>query len=304
MDERDTVAQSRGPGEYCTGRLVGDRSRMTIDSHKYGLVTMAGMDDPPATALERVEFLAASPARIRLLDAVAEGPAVPDALSERTGIPRSTLRRNLTALVDRGYLSHSATSGEYTLTVAGDVVRKALHEAVGCVDRADSLVPFLAHFPEDIPVEPSALADCEVVGSDSSDPFKPVSRIRARFGDSTTARGFLPAINPLYLQGLRTYADTDRTVELIAPRAAYDSRAADSPEGFRAVASAENIDLLVSEDVPDYAVGFLDGEVVLGAFDDHLRTHSVLCSEPGSAVADWAETRYEAVRGTAEELAR
>jgi len=277
---------------------------MTISNHKYRLGTMPGMDDPSATALEGLEFLAASPARLRLLDAVAEDPAVPETLTERTGVPRSTLRRNLAALAERGYLSHSATSGEYSLTVAGSVVREALHDAVATVDAADSLVPFLAHFPEDIPVEPSALAECEVVGSDSSDPFRPVSLIRARFGDSTSARGFLPVINPLYLKGLRDYADTDRTVELVAPRSAYESRRTDSPDEFRAVASASNVDLLVADAVPDYAIGFLDGAVVLGAFDEHRRTHSVLRADPDSAVADWAAARYEAVRETAEPYER
>ena len=270
-----------------------------MNRHKYGLGSIPDMDDPSATALERVEFLAASPTRLRLLDAVAEDPAVPETLTERTGIARSTLRRNLAALVDRGYLSHSATSGEYSLTVAGSVVRQALHDAVATVDRADSLVPFLDHFPVDIPVEPAALAEAEVVGSDESDPFKPVATIRERFGDSTTAHGFLPVINPLYLKGLRAYAGTGHSVELIAPRAAYDSRAADAPEAFRTVASSPDVELLVSPKVPAYAVGFLDGDAVLGAFDEHRRTHSVLHAGPDSAVADWAETKYEAVRETA-----
>lgn len=261
------------------------------------------MDDSSTDALESLEFLSSSPVRVRILDALAAEPATAQAIEAETGVPRSTLRRNLGELVDRGYVRRSAASGTYSLSAVGDAVRKTIRSTMATVADAEALAPFLEHFPESVPVSANALADCEVVGSGAAEPFEPVSAVRDRLRGSERVRGFVPVINPLYLKGLHAWVGDDRPFELVAPRSAYASRFDRSPDRLRDIAAASNVTLYESEAVPEYALGFLDDEVLLGAFDDHMRTHSVLFADHDAPVTEWANERYDAIRETAREFA-
>jgi predicted transcriptional regulator len=260
------------------------------------------MIDSSTDALAALEFLASSPARVRILDALADGPATARELADQTGIPRSTLRRNLGELVDRGYVARDAAASTHALSAVGVTVRETVRDAMATVADAKALVPFLDHFPAELPVEASAISDADVVGSLTDDPFRPVSATRERLRNGGDVCGFVPVINPLYLKGLHACVGEDRDVEVAAPRSAYAARVADDPERVHDIVDSSNVHLFEAETVPDYALGVGDHEVLLGAFDDHMRTHSVLFGERDGPVGDWAADRYADVRETAETL--
>ncbi|WP_313695511.1 helix-turn-helix transcriptional regulator [Halorarum halobium] len=70
-------------------------------------------------ALEGVRFLANSANRVRVLEALADGSATRREVQETTGIPRSTVARNLAAAEDRGWVSSEGS--RYDLTTSGEL---------------------------------------------------------------------------------------------------------------------------------------------------------------------------------------
>lgn len=254
------------------------------------------MSRPVLDALERLEFLSSSPNRYRLLDALVDDAATPTELGERLEIPRSTLRRNLAALERRGYVSRLPSENRYECTTVGATVRDAFGKALERIERADSLVPFFEDFPADLPSS-IEFESCEVVVSTTDGPYEPVSRVRRTLEGSSRARGFLPTINPVYVDPLCECADRGLTIELIAPEAAYEAVQSARPDAVEKFESIPEIHLFQSPSVPEYALGWIDDELVLGAFDANMRTQSVLfVSDP--SVDEWALERYETVQAS------
>jgi predicted transcriptional regulator len=249
-------------------------------------------------ALERLEFLVASPNRYRLLRSLSEGGASPDALGEELDMPRSTLRRNLTALEEQGYVSQVVTENRYETTVAGEVAYEAVEDALARIELGASLRPFLARFPAELPVDPGALTSCEVTVSTTETPFEPLYHVRRTVTDASSVRGFVPTINPLYVETLRDRVGGDPTLEVVAPPESYDAASPDYDEAQAAIDAADDVTLYESTSVPEYALGIVDGTVLLGAFDERMRTHSVL-ETAGSELRQWAVETYDEIRATA-----
>lgn len=258
------------------------------------------MDDSMRDALETLEFLVSSPVRPRIVAALADGPMAGRRLQERLEVPRSTLHRNLSALVDRGFVSRSASAAEYELTPTGETVNEAVSDALTAVERAQSIRPFLEYFPAELPTTSESVAAAEVVVSDVEAPFDPIATVESQIVDGETVRGFLPVINPLYVDALRRSAETDVSVDVIAPPSSYERVERNHHDAFEAIVEQPSIRLYESDSVPQYAIGFVDDTVLLGAFDEHMRTQSVLRADSRTPIWDWAANRYAELEPTAD----
>lgn len=257
------------------------------------------MDSSAEAALERLEFLTTSPNRLRLLRSLSKDAASPDALGEELKLPRSTLRRNLTALEEQGYVSYAATKNRYEITVAGELACEAVEDALSTVGLAASLSPFFERFPVELPVDTDALKSCNVTASTTDTPFEPLYHVRRDVMDGTEVAGFVPTINPLYLETLRECIPKELTVEIIAPPTGYESASPEYDETLTALEAADNVTLYESSAVPDYALGIVDERVLLGAFDERMRTHSVLGAPSQPELLAWAKEKYDEIESTA-----
>ncbi|MUW13458.1 helix-turn-helix domain-containing protein [Halorubrum sp. CBA1125] len=257
------------------------------------------MESSVEVALERLEFLVASPNRYRLLRLLSESAAPGDALGEELDLPRSTLRRNLTALEEQGYISHVVTENRYEITVAGEIACEAVGDALSAVELGSSLGPFFERFPAGLPVSPDTLTSCDITVSTTDTPFEPLYHVRRSVMNSTSVRGFLPTVNPLYIETLHECIAEDLTLDIVVPRGGYESASPDYDEALKAINASKNITLYESSTVPEYALGIVDDTVLLGAFDERMRTHSVLEAPSHSELLEWAAERYDQVKANA-----
>lgn len=256
------------------------------------------MNDTP-DALDELAFLSASPNRLRLLDALADGASTPDELGETLSLPRSTLQRNLSSLTDRGYVRYDPASNRYESTVAGELARDALDGALDKVSTAVDLSPFLDELPIDLPVDAAALTDCDVIMASSESPFDPVAAIKRHVSDAGSVRGFFPTVNPIYVEAMQRYEPGAVRVEAIAPPQAYEALMENYRKLLERMTSVETVDLYESPDVPEYALAFAGENLLLGAFDDRMRTHSVLLARTDVPLFEWAEETYQEIKSSA-----
>ncbi|ELY63173.1 helix-turn-helix transcriptional regulator [Natrinema versiforme] len=257
------------------------------------------MDSPGEATLERLEFLIASPNRYRLLRSLSERAASPDALGEELDLPRSTLRRNLTALEKQGYISHVVTENRYEITVAGEIAFEAVRDALSAVELGASLGPFFERFPAELPISSDALTSCDITVSTTDTPFEPLYHVRRSVVDATRVSGFVPTINPLYIETLHECITEDLTLDVVAPPTGYESASPDYDETLAAIDASENVTLYESSAVPEYALGIVDETVLIGAFDERMRTHSVLAAPSQSELLQWATETYDEIKDTA-----
>lgn len=76
------------------------------------------IDEFDKAELADIEHLARSPNRVRVLDALADGPATRRELEDATGVVRAIIGRALLAFEDRSWVKR-CTGGTFTATPAG-----------------------------------------------------------------------------------------------------------------------------------------------------------------------------------------
>lgn len=87
--------------------------------------------------LETVEFLARSPSRVRVLEAIQEDPRTRNELKDLTDVSRFTLSRTLADFEDRGWIVRSGQ--RYELTGKGGLVSSELKTLLSNLAAAEEL---------------------------------------------------------------------------------------------------------------------------------------------------------------------
>jgi predicted transcriptional regulator len=101
------------------------------------------------SALEDAAYLSRSANRVRLLRALADGPASRRTLMEETGVSRTTLGRILNELAERGW-AERRPDGRYVATATGDHVRRAFLPAVEGLETIRTLDGAAAWLPASV----------------------------------------------------------------------------------------------------------------------------------------------------------
>lgn len=102
----------------------------------------------PTDALDTVAYLARSPNRVRILDALADAPATRRALTDATGASRTTLDRIVNEFEDRGWAERDP-DGRYVATATGRALVDALDPALDAVTAIHHLGDAVAWLPRD-----------------------------------------------------------------------------------------------------------------------------------------------------------
>lgn len=105
-------------------------------------------DPPPEEVLEDMVYLSRSETRLQVLTVLATSQRTPRDLSEVTDTPRSTLRRILTELVERGWADRT-TDGEYVATRAGEEVAAETERYIGALQGIRTLDGAISWLPDD-----------------------------------------------------------------------------------------------------------------------------------------------------------
>jgi predicted transcriptional regulator len=260
--------------------------------------------------IEALAFLAGSRARVRLLEELAAartdgGETLSrEDLRERLDAARTTITRNLEALIDRGWVRE--TEGRYVATPAGQLVVGAFGEAAATVAAADRLAPFLRWFPvEDVDLDPGALADASVWAPDRADPYAMVNRHVDTLREAARFRGILPLVGLHAFEALH-----ERVVEgdavhevVVTPAVAETLRTGDYAGLFADLRACDRFAAYVYDGEIPYYLGLIDEREVEIGVDEDGTPRALLRSE-APEVREWAEAVYERYRAPARPIPR
>lgn len=258
-----------------------------------------GTETDPVAA---VEFLARSETRVRILEELArENRLSKDELYRRFEASRTTIKRNLDALEERGWVTGS--NREYAITRAGEWVAEDFTALVETVRNSTRLGPVLAYLDaEDLDIDLREF-DFEVTTPDPGNPMKAVNKHVRKIQSVETFRSLLPVTGVRAIEALHDRV-TNHGAEVetvVAPAVAETFRSDPEYSDYYAeLRAADGVDIYRYEGNVPYYLGLLDDGVEIGVDDDGQP--AALLETEAPAVYEWAERTYEAYRADAKPL--
>ena len=253
------------------------------------------------SAIEDVEFLVRSQARVGILTELADGPRSKRELRERIGVDRTTIQRNLDALDKRGWI-HREGEG-YALDPCAELVVEEFGTFVESVDLADRLQPALQLVdPALLDVDVRCFADATITTAKPGDPWAMVNAHVRRLAELTDAVLMIPLTG---LNAKRTLhdrvVDHGARVELIVSPSVLETFRTD-PDYigyYEALKENERMTYRIYEDEMPFYLGLIDDELVQLGVDEDGEPRALVESR-NEEVRAWAERRLDAFRAEAE----
>jgi predicted transcriptional regulator len=143
-------------------------------------------------SIQDIEFLSRSQPRVQILQELSDSNEVTRAdLRAQIDCSRTTVQRNLKALVDRGVVSNSNQS--YSLTPRGRYLTESLLdllESVMVFNRLQPVLKWIDH--QDLDLDLRYFADATMVVPDNGDPYKMINHHVEAISGAESAFGLLP----------------------------------------------------------------------------------------------------------------
>ena len=255
-----------------------------------------------APSLDDAEFLAGSPSRSAVLEALVEAPSTLAELEAAAGASRTTLWRTLTELERRGWAERGDDG--YAVTPVGAFVAETFAGFLAGLDVADELGDLIRWLPrEEMDFDLVRLADAEVAVPTPSDPQAPMRLAEEQTAEARSVRILSHATSPAVVETLHEGVGVgDQVVELVVTAGAMDAMATkpgmETP--FHELLEMDGATVYRSNGEIPHIMAILDGERVgLGVDDEQGRPLAVLdIADP--VVLEWAEETFEAYRDDAE----
>lgn len=127
----------------------------------------------PTDALEDVAYLSRSVNRVRILDALTDGPYTRRELADETGTSRTTLDRIVNELEERDWAERT-TRGDYVATTMGARLMQQVRPFLASVEALGRLGDAVTWLPEDVSVGLHRFSDATVRRPAGDDPMETV----------------------------------------------------------------------------------------------------------------------------------
>lgn len=249
------------------------------------------------------EFVGLLDRRGELLAAIGEEPTEKHELEERLDVSRSTIDRGVRELEDGSLLERSG--GGFVRTLPG---RIALDEYERFAERVEGLgeaTDLLAVVDAEADLGVALLAGARVVESTRASPGRPLDALYEVVEAAERVRGFGPAIHSRQVDVYsRRILEEGMSAEFVLTDEAVEQLLANYGDVLERALDSDRVDLFRTDAEMHYSVTLAetpDGDRVgVLVYDDAGITGCILNDR--EAAVDWAERRFEAVRGDAEAL--
>lgn len=276
---------------------------MTRERGTGGETPVDGGEGIPDTVVEKghdgVECLSGSPVRVAVIRALRDEPLRPAELTDTVDATRTTVQRILAGFRERNWVIKR--EGAYHVTSTGKRVHDAYETLLSEVARADRYGEFVATMERAAPGFPTeALDDGTLTVADNRDPLAAVDRVadllRARAGKEF--RTASPIVTQRYNEAATAALEAGSRVELVVDEDVVDASVSDfAPATARAIENDRASAYVASESV-EYGL-FRCGEFACVIAHDERNNPRYVFESADSAVIDWVDDRYAALRADA-----
>jgi predicted transcriptional regulator len=256
-------------------------------------------------SLEPVEYLARSPSRLEVLDAIHQDPRTRTELKELTDVSRVTLSRILANFEDRGWIER--TNGGYEATSRGSFVATELTGLLANIQTLDHLDGVMEWLPtEEFDFELTCLRDADVSTSSWGDHTAQIRHVAESIPGSDRIVATASGVSRDVIDALwETTVNGDATFEALLDTTALEIIRADEElrRQVREMIGSGTTDWLLyeGEKEPLPMLMTCDDTVILCGHDEDGPPPGTL-ETTDEAVRSWAESYFDAVRADARPL--
>ena len=267
-------------------------------------MNVAERPDDTGELIGDVEFLTRSHSRVRVLDMLRAADHLDKhAIVDRLEVSRTTVKRNLDSLVERGWVREE--DGEYAITAPGELIAEDFRGLLQSIRTAERLAPVMKWMPAaSFDFDLRDLADARITLSEPNDPYAPVDRYIETIETADNYRALLPAVARPAIEELHERVLAGEAAgELVFGRAVARTVEANARSAQRCeeMAGTGRMSVAVYDGTLPYYLGLVDDTVQIGVEDDGGMQRALVESAAPS-VCRWASDTYEAYRESATAL--
>lgn len=258
-------------------------------------------------SLEPVEYLARSPSRLEVLDAIHEESRTRNELKEMTDVSRVTLSRLLGNFEDRGWIERR--NGRYETTSIGSFVVTELTGLLANIETVDHLDGVMEWLPtEEFDFDLTCLRDAEVSTSSWGDHTAQIRHVAESIPGSDRIVATASGVSREVVDALwETTVDGDTWFEGIYDTTALDVVRTDAElrQQHRDMLASGTTDCLLYEgdEEPLPMLMTCDDTVILCGHDEDGPPPGTL-ETTDERVRSWAESYFDAIRAESTPLDR
>lgn len=253
--------------------------------------------------LEELEFLARSPNRVSVLDALTEGPIGRYELEETADVTRATLGRILDDFEDRGWVTEE--DRQYETTQLGAYVSREITAVMGRFEPVPALNEVVQWFPEEgFDFDLGYLAGATIVRATKSDALAPMTHITDRIRSADQVQLITYSVLPGVMETCwRETVDGDLELLSVLDGAAFEN-VSDDPqmiEQAQEMAESGRFEVYAYFDDVSSTVFVVDDAVLLCLSGDEGPPMAVIETDD-EAVRSWAESTIDDHRREGERI--
>lgn len=254
--------------------------------------------------LETVEYLARSPSRVRVLDAIRDAPRTRAELKEMTDVSRVTLSRILANFEDRGWIER--TNGGYVATPEGSFVATELAGLLANIETLDHLDGAMRWLPfEEFDFDLTRLRDAEVATSSWGDHTAQIRRVAELIHGSDRIVATASGVSRDVIEAVWEATVTDgASFEAVLDTTALDVVRTDPElrqQHVDVIEAGAELFRYEGNEEPLLMVMVCDDIVILCGHDEDGPPPGTL-DTTDEAVRSWAESYFESVRAESEPI--
>lgn len=261
--------------------------------------------DPPDGALEDIAYLSRSTNRVDILDLIATKPHSPREIRETVDASRSTIRRILAELVERGW-AERRTDGDIVATVKGEHVVTTFTPLVRSMRAIRVLGEAVAWLPsDDLSMGLHCFSDATVRRGDRTSPSAEASYLHDRLRDASSLINLTSVGPPLSM--MKTTRDGVVAGRLTATTVitrrvlGYLQRQPDQLPLWREYIAAGARVYACEEEIPCHLF-VVDDTVLIGNNQAEAARPCEFIETDDEAVLSWAHETIESFRTNANRL--
>lgn len=244
-----------------------------------------------------VEYLLGSDKRIRILEALGEGPKRQATVARECSIAPSTVHRNVEGLESRGWVREREDDEGYALTAVGERILAAYRSFADTTEHLAEYEPLLGCF-EDLAVSPptSGVVGGEVVTATPSNPHAAMvaAADAIRESGAERLRTVCGGVSPITNGAAENMLGEGHRIEIVTDRETMACSRESYFENYAQSLASDRVDLLVTDEPIRFGLVLADESVcVVGRENGRPRAALVGAGEDLRA---WAEDVYRSLR--------